>query len=290
MPLTDATVSALRAVLTPAEIHQLLLDDAPHGDLTTLGLGIGRRSAEMCMSARGEMVVCGVEEAMQLAAALGLQAESRVRSGALLKPGDEILEFEGPALPIFEGWKVMQTLMEWMSGIASATAEIVSAARAVDPTAVVACTRKTPPLSRRLAVKAVLAGGGTMHRLGLSETVLLFPEHRRFAADLGAAIARLRQAAPEKRIVVEVGDEAEALAAVAAGADVLQLEKMAPPAVARVCQQLLDHPAQPLVAATGGVNAGNAADHVRAGARLLVTSAPYWARPRDVSVRITPSD
>ncbi len=69
-----------------------------------------------------------------------------------------------------------------------------------------------------------------------------------------------------------------------AGADVLQLEKF-PPARVQVCRRLIDaEGAQVKLAATGGVHADNAAAYVAAGADLLVTSAPYYAPPRDVKV------
>ncbi len=68
---------------------------------------------------------------------------------------------------------------------------VAGVATAVAPQIVIACTRKTVPFTRRLSIKAVHAGGGAMHRTGLSDSVLLFPEHRVFAAsDDTAAVAR----------------------------------------------------------------------------------------------------
>ena len=72
----------------------------------------------------------------------------------------------------------------------------------------VACTRKAAPLSRALAIKAVRAGGGVMHRTGLSDTVLVFPEHRAFLPDTTRPRwwRALRARAPERKLVVEVTD------------------------------------------------------------------------------------
>jgi molybdenum transport protein len=126
-----------------------------------------------------------------------------------------------------------------------------------------------------------------MHRLGLSETLLVFHEHRQYLDEAPAdTVARLRRSQPEKKIVVKVGNLDEARRWAEAGADVLKLEKFTPEAVSACRQALLLNTLQraPLLAAAGGVRADNAASYVAAGADFLVTSAPYTAPPRDVQV------
>jgi molybdenum transport protein len=115
--------------------------------------------------------------------------------------------------------------------------------------------------------------------------VLIFAEHRQFLGDEtpAATLARLRRHCPEKRLVVEVHSQEEALRW--ADADVLQLEKFSPAAVAETIAAVAASGATPLIAAAGGIHADNAEDYARAGARLLVTSAPHLAPPRDVQVR-----
>ena len=81
----------------------------------------------------------------------------------------------------------------------------------------------------------------------------------------------------------------EALQFAHAGVDAVQLDKLPPEDVAAVVRALAAMPCRPLVAATGGVDEGNAAAYARAGADLLVTSAPYAAPPLDVSVAMEPS-
>jgi molybdenum transport protein len=73
--------------------------------------------------------------------------------------------------------------MEYAGGIASATAELLAAARRGNPGVRVACTRKHLPGSKSLSVKAILCGGRP-HRLGISDTLLVFAEHRAFLGDL----------------------------------------------------------------------------------------------------------
>lgn len=273
--------------LPDAFLDQLLSEDAPHGDLTTLALGIGDRPGRMRFSARAAQTVCCVEEAGRLIEMAGGSVILACRSGDALAAGAGILDASGPAEALLSSWKVAQTLVEATSGIATAVRALVEAA-AKGGGAVVACTRKTFPGAKAPSLKAVYAGGGVPHRLGLSDSILLFPEHRAFlAGDAAAAIARLKAAFPEKKTVAEVVDIAEAVSLSRAGIDVLQLEKFTPEAVAETAAALAALPSPPVLAAAGGVNASNAEAYVRAGARILVSSSPYWARPADVSVRIS---
>jgi len=131
-----------------------------------------------------------------------------------------------------------------------------------------------------------------MHRLGLSETILVFPEHRAFLAEpLAETVRRLRHRAPEKKLVIEVKSIDDAMAAVEAGFDVIQAERFSPEQIAALSGRLRGHvvpgAARPLIAAAGGVNAGNAAAYAQAGADIIVTSAPFLARPCDVQVDLT---
>ena len=271
-------------------LETLLHDDAPCGDATTFALGIGECAGRMVFRARHEMVVCGSEEARRMGELRGLHADgSFVPSGGRLTAGAEILSLAGPASALHAVWKTAQTLMEYLSGIATASAAIVAAARRANPAIGVACTRKNFPGTKAAAIKAVLCGGASPHRLSLSETLLVFAEHRAFVAGEAPAetVRRLRRQWPERAIVVEVSDEMEARRWQQAGADILQLEKLPPEAVDRIKRSLPPGAATRLAAA-GGINSANAEVYARAGADILVTSAPYFAPPRDVAVTLTP--
>jgi molybdenum transport protein len=275
---------------TRAELEAMIYDDVPHGDLTTEALGIGAALGVMEFTARDPMVLALTEDAATIIELCGCEVELMAASGDSLKPGDRILSARGSAAALLRGWKVAQTLIEIWSGVATSAREIVVAARAVAPGITVACTRKNTPGTKRFAVAAVKAGGAVMHRLGLSETVLVFPEHRGFLGDepLATTVARLRRHAPEKKLVIEVTTADAAVDTSQAGFDVLQLEKFTPPDVAALMQRLATVPHRPVIAIAGGVNAANAAAYARTGADILVTSSPYLAKPRDVQVRISP--
>jgi len=276
-------------LITDADLDRFLAEDVPYGDLTTRALGLSGVAADMVFRAGPALVASSTEEAARLLTRLGCTAAAAVASGTAVAAGTTLLAASGPAGAVLAGWKVAQTLMEYAAGIATAAAAIVAAARAVNPEVVVACTRKSFPGTKAVAIKAVLAGNAVPHRLGLSDSLLVFPEHRALLAGLSAeeAIRRLKASCPEKKVVVEVTSEAEAAEAAAAGADVIQLEKFSPDRVAAVVAHLAG--SDVLVAAAGGIILANAAAYAASGARILVTSAPYAAAPLDVKVAIGPS-
>lgn len=272
----------------PLALADALLDeDAPHGDLTTRLLGIGDVPAHMVFRMRGPGCVCGTELALALLQRAGADGRVRARSGVRVEAGDVVLEAAGAAGALHAAWKVAQTGMEYLSGIARATAVIVDAARAVAPDIAIVTTRKTFPGSKRLMIQAIQAGGADPHRLGLSETLLVFPEHRAFLdpAECGW-LQTLKAREPERKVVAEVADLDGARALLDAGADVLQLEKMAPDGVAAVMALARGRTPAPLVIAAGGIDEGNAGAYAATGCAVLVTSAPYFARPSDVKVTL----
>lgn len=278
-------------MLSDAELDRFLAEDVPYGDLTTALLGIGDRAGRMVFRARQPMVVAASEEAARMIVRSGCAVESLQASGSLVEAGSQLLAAHGPASGLLSAWKVSQTLMEMASGIATGARSIVDAARAVSPQVVVACTRKAFPGTRAVAVQAILMGGAVPHRLGLSESILVFPEHRAFLGDetLASALARVKVYSPEKKVVVEVTSIADAQDAAMAGADVIQLEKFTPADVSRTAQVFRERGLTAILAAAGGINARNAAEYAAAGARVLVTTAPYLAPPMDVSVTISAS-
>lgn len=276
-------------LLDDGQLRAFLSDDVPLGDLTTFLLGIGAKRGLITFSARQPMVVAGSEEAARLLELAGATLSTLTASGTQLRAGAPILAAEGSAGALHRAWKVAQTLTEYASGIATVARKIVNAAHAGRAGTAVVCTRKTMPGAKAISIKAILAGGALPHRLSLSETILIFGEHRAFMGDETAAatVTRLRCAAPEKKIVVEVASIDEAVHWAVAGADVIQTEKFSAEDIAALSARLRSGPSRVLIAAAGGINASNAGPYAAAGADIVVTSAPYSAPPLDVAVRIT---
>ncbi|WP_413594852.1 ModD protein [Citrobacter youngae] len=271
-----------------AQVDALLLEDIQGGDLTTRALGIGTQPGSMSFYHRQGGCVSGTAVARQMLTSLGLTVTDLVADGERANSGQLLLRAHGNAA---EGWKAVQNVLEWSCGVSRYLDEMLSILRQRYPDGQIACTRKAIPGTRMLATQAILAAGGIIHRGGCAETVLLFANHRRFLADphdWAAAIAQLRTHAPEKKIVVEADTPDEALAALQAAPDVLQLDKFTPEQaadIARLAPSLAPHCT---LALTGGITLASLASYLDCGIRLFITSAPYYAPPADIKVSLSP--
>lgn len=272
-------------VVTDEQLNKILADDVPYGDLTSELLIDSSKSGVINLSARQPMTLSGVEEAARMFELRGLEVTISHCSGDTVEAGRLFLSAKGSAHRLLAVWKMAQVLVEWMSGVASATKSLVDVAQGVP----VACTRKQTPGTKALSVKAVRNGGGAIHRLGLSETILIFAEHRQFVTEQGGdLIAKARLQAPETKVVVEVHNIDDAKYWATAGADVLQMDKFTPEAAKQIAAYCAENQLPTLLAAAGGVNVNNAHEYVAAGVKLLVTSWPYQAAPKDVQVNFIP--
>jgi molybdenum transport protein len=278
--------------LSDQELEGLIADDLPVLDLTTHLLGIADQPGRLTYLTREETVVCASEEAARIMVKLGLAPEAVVPSGTCLAPGQPILSANGPMGAVHQAWRLVGALLEHAGGIATRTRRLVMAARAVAPDIAVLTTRKFFPGSKRLAIKAILAGGALPHRLGLSETVLVFAEHLAGAGGLPAFLAGLpgfKVAAGGKPVALEVHTPEEALAAARAGADVVQVDKCPPAQAAELVAELRRHWPRVRVHLAGGINADNAAAFAASGADALVTTWPYFGKPVDIKALIAPT-
>ncbi len=121
------------------------------------------------------------------------------------------------------------------------------------------------------------------HRAGLSETILVFAQHRAFLSglDTAALVARARVHSPEKFVLIEAESAEDALAAARAGADGVQLDKMSAVQLADLVPQLRALQPRPTINAVGGIRPDNAAEYAASGVDILVTSSLYNTKAAD---------
>lgn len=278
---------------TENEIDRFLEDDVPMGDLTTFLMGISGKKASITLIARNPMVACCTEEAARIYEKLNLQVSHVVSSGTRVMPADSLLKAEGDAAAIHSIWRTSTALMEFASGISDRTRQLVTAARAINPEISITGTRKHPPYVKKIALKALMAGGGVPHRTGLSDTILIFGEHLLFSGGyekLSEMITEIKKKEKERKIVVEAHTEAQAALIADAKADAIQLDKMAPDQFAACSQKCRRLNPNICMIAAGGINASNAAAYAKAGADVLVSSWMYFAPPADIKAKIVPAD
>jgi nicotinate-nucleotide pyrophosphorylase (carboxylating) len=178
--------------------------------------------------------------------------------GTAVAPGDTLGVVSGPLASILTAERTALNFLSHLSGVATLTWRFVDAARAGGG-ARIWDTRKTTPGLRALEKAAVRAGGGANHRGNLSEWVLIKDNHLAPGGpgfSIGALVARARQAWPGRTVHVECDTPAQVVEAVAAGADALLLDNMAPEELTRCVSEVHTRcagGARPLIEASGGV-------------------------------------
>lgn len=279
------------AHLPDTDIERFIEEDLPYGDLTTHLLGIGDQSGRIIFATRHDTTLCCVEEAARVLVTCGARLTSCLPSGTKVAKGIEFLVAEGPAHALHAGWKVAMNLVEYASGIATRTSRIVDTAKAVNPSIAILTTRKSFPGTKKIAIKAITAGGALPHRLGLSDSILVFKQHTAFVGGLASFLTTLpglRARTPEHRIIVEADSIDEALLIARAGVDVVQVDKLPPHELKTLIGMIRGIDSNIKISAAGGINETNVAEYAATGVDILVLSSVYFGKPADISVTITP--
>ena len=159
--------------------------------------------------------------------------------------------------------------MEYASGIAGRARAMLLEAQKGNPKAKVAVTRKHFPGTKEISLASAVAGGAVIHRTGLSDSVLIFDQHRVFVDDVAAALDRAAAEEPEKKIAIEADTPEEALQFAKAGCDVLQLDHFTLEAVKETVSLVKAVNPKMVFLAAGGVNVENARAYAAAGRPLI---------------------
>ena len=276
--------------VSDAELDRLIAEDVPYIDLTTFVLGIGAQPGTMEYFTREGCVLCGTEEVLRIAGKLGCTVSWSVPSGSVLAAGEHFLRLEGSAASLHAAWKVCLNLFDHLSAVATKTRSMVEAAHTANPVCEVLTTRKSMPGVKSLLTHAVMAGGAFPHRLGLSETVLIFEQHMAFLGGFEGLLARLpelRTQVVEKKLLVEATAE-QAISLARAGVDGVQLDKVPVEQMGALVAELKAIDPALTVIAAGGINPSNIGAYAATGVDALVTTAPFTAKPIDMSVCLGP--
>ena len=206
-------------------VRRALAEDVGTGDVTTAGTIDGSRRVHGIVLAKCRCVIAGLDVAVETFRQLEPAIEVTVhhRDGALCAPGTTVAEITGRADALLIGERTALNFMQRLSGIATLTRQFVDVAA---NRITVLDTRKTTPLMRVLEKYAVRAGGGTNHRFGLDDGILIKDNHVRLAGGVATAVHRMRQANQTLPVEVEAQSLCEVDAALDAGADIVLLDNL----------------------------------------------------------------
>jgi nicotinate-nucleotide pyrophosphorylase (carboxylating) len=265
-------------------VAEALQEDLGPGDVTTSSIVPGDWRAAGRIRTRGAIVVSGIDAALATFRRLdpGLRVMSAVADGSRVAPGGLLLEVEGPAAALLSGERTALNFLGRLCGIATLTRTFVDAA-APHPAAI-ADTRKTTPGLRLLEKRAVTAGGGTNHRFGLWDALLIKDNHVDLAGGITAAIARARQGSPGRPVEVEVRSAAELEEALTAGVEAVLLDNFGRADLAAAVRRVAG---RALVEVSGGVKAEDVREIAALGVdRISVGALTHSAPAADLTMEI----
>ena len=187
------SIPPLPAIMIEPIVRATLLEDLGRaGDITTDSIVPADAVTKCVLIARQPGVVAGLDFALTAFRLIDPRIECLVESpdGTRLKPGDLIATISGPARGILTGERTALNFLSHLSGVASATRGIADAIAGTK--AQVCCTRKTMPGLRAAQKYAVRVGGGSNHRFGLDDAVLIKDNHVAIAGGVRPAVERAR--------------------------------------------------------------------------------------------------
>jgi len=274
---------------TDKMIDQLIKEDVPYIDLTTTVLKIGKSKGIIEFRVRNEGIVACTEEAAKIFQKLGINVIECIASGTCVSEGTVILSGEGAAQNLHMAWKVCLNILEYCCGIATNAKKLVDKVNNKDSGISVVATRKSFPGTKELIIKAALAGGVFPHRLGLSETILIFKQHLCFLGGVDSLvnmIPSIKTKCCEKKVIVEVETIEEAMKLAKVGVDGIQFDKIPYIDLANYVKKIRNIDSNITIIAAGGININNIEQYAETGVNAIATSSIFHGKPLDIGVKM----
>jgi nicotinate-nucleotide pyrophosphorylase (carboxylating) len=290
----DVPVATLRDSVRRALAEDLgTAEPRVDADVTSrLSVPHGRRGRARLV-AKSAGVLAGLDCAAEAFRALDAAVVVALRrvDGDRFARGDLVLEVEGEMRPLLAAERTALNFVQRLSGVATMTRAFVDAVAGTG--AAILDTRKTTPGLRLLEKRAVLAGGGVNHRIGLYDQVLLKENHFGFARPVSyEEVVRRCVREQDRPVIAEARDVAEALAAVRGGASVVLLDNFEPGAPLRAAVDAVRSAAKAqgrevLTEASGGVNLRTVRSFAECGVdRISIGALTHSAPAADLSLLV----
>lgn len=268
------------------KMHDFLVEDIGSGDVTSELLIPADRRARGSIGAKQRCILAGVAEACEVFEGLGAKPVVKRRDGSTVKKGDVVITVTGPARALLSGERLALNFIMRMSGIATATRDLVDRCRKANPDVRVAATRKTVPGFREFEKRAVVLGGGDPHRFGLDDAILIKDNHIRLAGGVAEALRRAKASSFTKKVEIEVESEEDAFVALEGGADIVMLDNFAPREARRLYGELKARRPDVVVEVSGGITPENIEAYARAADVISVGWITHSVRAADFSMTV----
>ena len=269
---------------TYEDIDKLINEDMPYFDLTKELMDI-KSPGKISFWTRKDAVISANKLVEKLCERLNLKVIFKEKDGNFIKAGNKLLEAEGDDVLIL--WKVAQNIYEYALSVSTYTNEMVTKAKSINPHIEILTTRKIIPFTKKIALNAVLDGGGFPHRVSTTETILVFDNYIKLYGGWEKFYKNfkyLKHKSVEKKWVIECENIEHAKKLIDLEVDILQLDKVDIETTKKIVE--MAHKKNIKVLSAGGINKDNVEEYVKTGTDGIVTTAPYFAKGADVRVVI----
>jgi nicotinate-nucleotide pyrophosphorylase (carboxylating) len=270
-------------------IDVALAEDVGSGDITSDWTVPAKKAATAHFVAKAIGVVAGLSVAEWVFNSVDQEArfEAVLSDGDSVRPGDLIATVSGPARALLTGERTALNFVQRMSGVATLTSRYVKLI--ADTNATILDTRKTIPGWRQLDKYSVSVGGGSNHRRGLFDMVLIKENHIEAAAGIGPAVFGVRKhlngSASDVKIEVEVKNLNELEEAMMASVDWVMLDNMSVDEMADAVRTVRRQGRGPLLEASGNINLSTVKEIAKTGVDYVsVGSLTHSATALDISM------
>jgi nicotinate-nucleotide pyrophosphorylase (carboxylating) len=278
------------SMIVRRKIREMLAEDIGFADITSEALIPEGRKAEAEIIVNQQGVLAGVAEAAIAFDEVEVRTRIVKQDGQRIRPGAVVMRVDGSARGILAAERTALNLLMRMSGVATATSEMLERVRKVNPDVVLAATRKTMPLLSHFDKRAIRLGGGDPHRFRLDDCVLIKHDHIRLVGSIEKAVKKARgDASFSKKVEIEVKSSKDALDAARAGADIVMFDNMKPADVKRAVESITRAGLRSCVIleASGGIDPSNVASYAASGVDIISSSYMTFRAPAlDMSLEI----
>lgn len=241
-------------------INLALDEDSPHGDPTSESVFSEIETGRACIKAKESGILCGLPVVSSLLSIYrekhgqALSMKPIFRDGLSFEKGDRLFILEGNLRSLLRLERIVLNFVQYLSGISTT---VNNAVKQAPENVYVLDTRKTLPGYRKLAKYAVCCGGGSNHRISLSDMAMIKDNHIQAAGSIKTAVEKIRRNFPDLPLEVEVDHPDQIREVLPLGVNFILLDNMPPGMLKDSITLIRSHLNPPVIEISGNRNPSN---------------------------------
>ncbi|MEM0467224.1 MAG: carboxylating nicotinate-nucleotide diphosphorylase [Candidatus Thermoplasmatota archaeon] len=272
--------------MTKNTIAYFLAEDlGKKGDITSTALFHTEQGTGQIF-AKQNCIVAGIREIEKVFRFVRCDFHAQVTDGTAINKGCIVATVSGSALSLLKAERLALNILGRMSGIASATHEVVVQAQRINPHVQIAATRKTTPGFRRYEKNAVEIGGGFPHRYGLFDAIIIKDNHLNISGSLEETVQKIRKKYPKRKIEIEVENPKDALRAAHCGVEIIMLDNFSVQKAAETAKKLRSINPQIFIEISGRITKKNIEKYAPFADRISLGCLTHSIQNKDFSMKI----